>query len=385
MSGSVLLMSRADEQSLSALRSALREDGYELLAVTTVEDALQQARQAPPVALILDTDIQSASDLSLCHWLRTDPTTVAVKLLVTARTARQRLAALEAGADELLSAPLDWVEVRTRLRTMQVGNARLPSLEDFLAHTPDLILGGNPVDVLGNADLLSHDLKSPVTIIASSLELLKEYTQDRLHENDTEAEYELHLIDNALLASHRLLTLINDMIDLAKLEVDAFPLKRERFDLAALAREVVEQNGVAIAQKSITVTVQAPDSLPDVIGDRDMTARICNALLDNTLKFAHTDDRVILTLYAEGRYVILELVDHGRPIMPAYQDSIFERAIQWEARQQGSRTSVAMGLPFSRTAARRMDGDLTVRSDPTGSTTTFCLRLPGAETSSSPA
>ncbi len=379
MTGNVLLVTSQDAEDLLPLRAALREDGYSLWIVPDTETALQQARQDPPVAVILDIAIQSPADLTLCQWLRTDPSTVAVRLLVTAGSSEQRRAALAAGVDEFLSLPLDWVEVRTRLRTMRAGQSRQPSLEDFLAFTPDLVLGANPADILGNADLLSHDLKSPVGIITSSLELLRELIQDQVEAGHLDAEREQRLVDNALLASHRLLFLINDMIDLAKLEADAFPLVLEALDMAALIREVLEQNTPAMETKGISVTIQAPDGLPPASGDRALVQRLINALLDNTLKFSRAGDPVVATLHRQKEHIVLALTDHGRPILPAHQEAIFHRAVQWEAREQGGRTSVAMGLPFARAAARQMNGDLTASSNPADNTTTFCLRLPLAQ------
>ncbi len=375
MSGNVLLVSPLRAADLTPLREVLREDGYTLQTAADTETALQKARHEPPVAVILDADIQTDTDLLLLQWLRTDPTTVAVKLLVTADSSEQRLAALEAGADEFLTAPLDWVEVRARLRSMQAGQSRRPSLEDFLSYTPDLVLGANPVDILGNADLLSHDLKSPVGIVSSSLELLLELTRERSEENPSAAR-DQRLVENALQASRRLLFLIDDMIDLAKLEADAFPVTLEPLDMPALVRQVVTLNAAAIEARGITATVEAPPALPLASGDRTLVKRICNALLDNSLKFSGSDDRITWILTASDTHVAVTATDHGRPILPQYRDSIFERAVQWEARELGGRTSVAMGLPFARTAARRLNGDLTVSSRPADGTTSFSLYLP---------
>lgn len=376
MSGNVLLVSSLGAVGLAPLRKALRDDGYTLQVATDTKAALQMARQEPPVAVILDADIQTDSDLVLLQWLRTDPSTVAVKLLVTAATGEQRLAALEAGADEFLTAPLDWVEVHVRLRTMQAGHTRRPSLEDFLSYTPDLILGANPVDILGNADLLSHDLKSPVGIVSSSLELLRELTGERLNEDPAVLQRDLRLLENALHASQRLLFLIDDMIDLAKLEADAFPVSLEPLDLPPLIQRVLTLNMPAMESRGIRATVDVPPNLPKAMGDRSLVLRIYNALLDNSLKFSGSDGRISWALSADTAHVVTTVSDYGRPILPQYRDTIFERGVQWAARELGGRTSVAMGLPFARTAARRLSGNLTVCSKPAEGVTCFSLYLP---------
>jgi signal transduction histidine kinase len=375
LSGHVLLVSKRSAQSHTLLLQALRAEGYALQVATDTESALLQARQDPPVALILESDLTSQDDLALCQWLRTNPATVAVKMLVTARNTQQRLAAMEAGADELLTYPLDWVEVRARLRSLQAGQTRLPSLEDFLKHTPDLTLGGNAMDILGSADLLAHDLKSPLGIIVSSMEILRELAQDS-GLSDQAAERSMALRDGVLLAARRLNFLIDDMLDLAKLEVDAYPLRIEPIDLEWVVQNVLRANEAAIARKGINVSLEAPPDLPAASGDRDLVSRACNALLDVTLKFSNEGDLARWTLAVDGRFVTAALTDHGRPMLPEYREAIFGRGVQWEARQQGSRTSVAMGLPFARTVLRRMGGDLVTAGNPADKTTTFCLRLP---------
>lgn len=375
----VLLMTPADERSLAPLRRALRDAGYSLRLAPNAEVALEMARQNPPVAVIMDVDIQSKHDLLLCHWLRADPATASVKVLVTAPTSRQRLAALEAGADELLTSPLDWVETQTRLRTLQARPGGQPGPQDTSRPVPDLLPGADPADISDAIDMLNHDLNNPLGVVASSLELLREYAQDRWQENPQLSEQEMQLAENALLACRRLLFLINDMLDLTRIEAGVYPIRLEPLNLVEVAREVMAENTAAIAQKAIMITLEAADPLPPAVGDYGLLKRICNALLDNALKFTQAQDQVTFSVQAKDAHLELLVCDHGRPILPAYQHRIFERVGQWDARQQGSRTSVALELPFARMAARRMGGDLVAYSDPTSQTTTFCLVLPRAK------
>jgi len=379
MTGDVLLLTGQPPEALTTLRDALRGEGYTLAVARDLDTALQLARQRLPIAILIEATAQPETGYALCRWLRTDPATVAITILITACDNTQRLAALQAGADEFLSSPLDWLEIRTRLRTLAAGRKRMPSLDDFLSFMPDLALGANPVDVLGSADMLSHDLKSPVGVVASILELLKEYAQDRLNAGSALAEREMRLFEGALLACRRLTFLIDDMIDLAKIEVDAYPVQLTALDPNAVLREVLKINAATIARKGIPVTVEAPDTLPRVVGDYALLVRVCNALLDNALKFTTSQGRAMFSFEVDGDHLVIRLSDDGRPIAPEYDDAIFERGVQWEARQHGSRTSVGLGLPFARAAMRRMNGDLVAYSSPADKITVFSLYLPLAD------
>jgi signal transduction histidine kinase len=106
---------------------------------------------------------------------------------------------------------------------------------------------------------------------------------------------------------------------------------------------------------------------------------VCNALLDNALKFTTSQGRVMFSFEVDGDHLVIRLSDDGRPIAPEYDDAIFERGVQWEARQHGSRTSVGLGLPFARAAMRRMNGDLVAYSSPADKITVFSLYLPLAD------
>jgi signal transduction histidine kinase len=377
VTGSILLLTDSTPEALHTLREHLQHRDYTLTITHDMQSALQMARKNPPDALIVDMAFETRDDLALCQWLRTDPTTVAVRLLVAAASPHTRRAAIAAGADEVLVRPLDAEEIDIRLRTMQTGRTRLPDLETFLTHTPDLILGANPMDILGSADLLSHDLKSPIGIVISSLELLCDFASERVAQQLPDAEQELHLTENALLAARRQIRLINDMIDLAKIEVNAYPIHPQPLALPTILHNVITSQATAINRRGVQITLIAPpDDFPQALGDLALVQRISHALLENILKFTRSGDVAEVHFSATPDHIQVGFSDSGRPILPAHDRAIFDRSIQWEARQQGGRSSVAMGLPFARAAARHMNGDLRAHSSAADKRTTFCLELP---------
>ncbi|MFC1959243.1 ATP-binding protein [Chloroflexota bacterium] len=370
MSHILLVTAPPVDQQLCA---TLLETGYTLAVAHDCLSARQQAQNQPPQITILALDIQMEPAQTLCQWLKTR---TAAQVLVAASTAEQRSDALQCGADELVGHPLETVEVQHRLHTLQaIANVYTPAP----AVKTNPLLGAETTEILGNVDLLSHDLKSPLGIIVSSLELVREFQRNNVDANNPDAALEARLSENSLLASHRLLNLIDDMIDLAKLEVNAYPLTLHPVDLPSLVQHVLNTNAIAIQHKGITIETTYPDSFPEVNGEAGLINRIVTALLDNTLKFTTESQQATITFTTQGNAAFLQLSDTGRPILPDYAAAIFGRSGQWEARQKGGRSSVALGLPFAHAAAQLMNGDLTASTDLTTRTTTFVLRLPLTE------
>jgi signal transduction histidine kinase len=375
LNASILLVSKRSRQTHHLLRQALRADGYGLNVVGDIETALTEARQNPPIALILESELTGQDDLALCQWLRTDPATIAVQMLVTTRTSQQRLAALEAGADELLTYPLDWVEVRTRLRSLRVEQSRLPSLEDFLHHTPDLALGANPVDILGSADLLAHDLKSPLGIIVSSAEMLRDLAEERLPPDQVALDRQSMMLENILQAARRETFLINDMLDLAKLEIDAYPIRQEPVDLELVAHTTVQANAAAIERKNVHLTVNASPDLPAASGDRELIGRVFNVLLDTALKFASGGDTVVWTLADSGGRSPPRCRSRPSPA-PGVCRAHLRAECPVGSPPAGQPDQRGDGPALCARALRRMGGNLTASSILCDNSTTFLLRLP---------
>jgi two-component system sensor histidine kinase VicK len=235
-----------------------------------------------------------------------------------------------------------------------------------------IFLGRTRADVLGTAALLGHDLKSPISMIISTLEVLVS-----IYESDESMASSLRLLRGALSAAYRQLNMIGDWLDLARLELNAYELEIEETDFGQLIRDCLQAEDYAITIKKLRLEVDIPkDSLFLVKADANLLRRVVSALVDNTIKFTIRDDVLKVGVRSEGDKIIAEFSDNGRPIFPGFEQQVMERAPQWEARQAGTRTSVSMGLPFVHAVALAHGGDFTAKSDQTTGLTTFTFSLP---------
>ncbi|MEO8606425.1 MAG: HAMP domain-containing sensor histidine kinase [Chloroflexota bacterium] len=234
-----------------------------------------------------------------------------------------------------------------------------------------IILGSTVEDIVGTAWLLGHDLKSPVALIISAMEVIIATTEDDEHMASI-----MPLLRGALAAANRQHNMVGDMLDLARLETANYELERSQTDVAAIIRDTIATEDYAISTKKLKLELEIPDSPLMANVDAYLVGRVVNALVDNAVKFTVRDDVLNVRVQRVADNIEISFTDNGRAIFPDFEQQIVERAPQWDKRQAGSRTSVGMGLPFSNAVARAHGGSFTAKTDPTTKKTSFTITLP---------
>ncbi|MEP6984226.1 MAG: HAMP domain-containing sensor histidine kinase [Chloroflexota bacterium] len=237
------------------------------------------------------------------------------------------------------------------------------------------LLGNGVKDITGTTWLLGHDLKSPTAIIISTLEMVI-----ALHEDDDDMAHTVRLLKGALVAARREYNMVCDLLDLARFELGQYQLDRETADVGALLQQALEEDAYSIEIKKIRVETDiASDEglITDV--DIELLGRVFSTLIDNTIKFTVRDDLLKITAKRIGKMIELLFIDTGRPIFPEFEQSLIERAPQWENRQAGSRSSVGMGIPFANAVIKAHGGIFSAKSDTATGFTTFRITLPVLE------
>lgn len=220
--------------------------------------------------------------------------------------------------------------------------------------------------------LVGHDLRSPVTVIISGLQVLIS-----LYEAEPEMAGLVDVLRGALYAATREIHLVTDLLDLKRLEMNTYPLKMQEVDLVGLLRDVLQDEAYALATKKLKVEVALPehDSLW-VSVEAELVKRMFAAMLDNVMKFITRDDTLKITMWAENGSVITTFRDTGRLIQPGFNEAFLKRAPRWDDRVAGTRTGVGLGMPFTYHAALAQGGMFSAVSDPDTGLTTLTLTFP---------
>ena len=213
---------------------------------------------------------------------------------------------------------------------------------------------------------MSHELRTPLNAIVGFSELLAD---DTLHPLSEQQSFHLTFVRRA--ADH-LLRLIDDVLDLSKIEAGRFKLSPEPLRVAAILPEVLSTLGPLAAQKGIALHSAVPDGLP-VFADRLHFKQILFNLLSNAVKFTPGGGTVTVHAASAGASTLLSIANTGSPIDPADHETIFDE-FQQAARGE-ARGGTGLGLAIVRRLVEHHGGKVWVESSP-GAETTFVVLLP---------
>lgn len=225
-------------------------------------------------------------------------------------------------------------------------------------------------------ELMVHDLRNPLTVLVSTLELIQVTASQSLSADLVE------LVKNARRSGTVMAGLISDMLDIARLEAGQLTLKPQRLDAAAMLHDAAAQAKVPAEQLRLNVEVAVNGSLPEIEGDQQLIQRVLANLVGNAI--AHTPPGGTITLAARPEpagQITFSVRDTGYGIPPDQQQRIFEKFAQVE-RGGTRRRGTGLGLTFCRMAVNAHGGRIWVESTPgEGSTFAFTLavKLPEAQ------
>ncbi|HEY0018049.1 MAG TPA: hybrid sensor histidine kinase/response regulator [Longimicrobium sp.] len=212
---------------------------------------------------------------------------------------------------------------------------------------------------------MSHELRTPINAILGYGDLLLEGVYGDLSEKQSGA------LDRVVRSGHHLLELVNDVLDISKMEAGKLEMMPEPVPLGALLREIAATVELQARERGLALELRLDDDVT-VVTDPGRVRQIVLNLLSNAVKF--TDEgavRVVLSSF--GRWAEVRVEDTGGGIDAADQERVFQEFEQ--APSAAGRGGTGLGLPISRRLAGLLGGSLALRSTP-GEGSTFTLRLP---------
>ena len=253
---------------------------------------------------------------------------------------------------------------------------RSAEMQDLLAHEKETVRRLHEINQM-KADFVStasHELRTPLTSILGLTATLR-----RPQVADS-PEMRSEFVDRIEEQGHRLLRLIEQLLEAAGLEHRRYPVNLDPVKLPALVREVV--NGIPHDPERVRVDV--PDSLPPLVTDRDKVARILRNLIDNALKYSPRTTTVDVGAETRGSSVSLWVEDRGIGMTPEEASHAFDPFYQADSGMTRHAFGVGLGLHLVKLLASAVGGRVDVRTEP-GVGSRFTLTLPaGARPASSP-
>jgi signal transduction histidine kinase len=218
---------------------------------------------------------------------------------------------------------------------------------------------------------VTHELRTPLTSIRAMAEIL----QARPH---LDVERRMHFVSVIVKESERLTRLINQVLDLAKLESGAADWHSGDVDLRALIEQAVASTAELCRESGVRVAVELPAEVPRVRSDGDRLTQVLLNLLSNAAKFSSAGrGEVTVRLSSEPEALRVDVADNGPGIAPEHQQAIFEKFRQVGDTLTAKPQGTGLGLPISRQIVQRLGGRLWVQSVP-GAGATFSFTVPFA-------
>ena len=214
--------------------------------------------------------------------------------------------------------------------------------------------------------MASHELKTPITSLKGFLNLL----QRRLATHEDEKE--LHYLARMNAQIHKLTKLINDLLDISKMQTGQLVYREERFDLDALVQEIVENIQGTTQTHHLLLQGEAP---AEAFGDRDRIGQVLINLLNNAIKYSPQASRVEVRIAKDHNKALVSVQDFGIGIAKELQQKIFERFYQIADPEERTYTGLGIGLYISLEIVKRHGGQLWVESKK-GEGATFHFTLP---------
>lgn len=265
------------------------------------------------------------------------------------------------------------VGVFTDITEAKARETELGEMVDRLAEARDVAMKATQTKSQFLANM-SHELRTPLNAVIGITEMLEE---DAIEDDDEDMIEPLQRISRA---GKHLLKLINDILDLSKIEAGKMELHVESFDLAAVVRDCVDMASPLASPNGNKIDVSLPDDLPPMTSDVTRVRQVVFNLLSNACKFTENGTIGITVTQAKDDIVKIDVSDTGIGMSPEQLERLFSDFSQADSSTTRKYGGTGLGLAISQRFCRMMGGDVTVESTP-GTGSVFHVSLPREITS----
>ncbi len=305
--------------------------------------------------ILLDLGLPDAQGLAAIKFVRAAAPQIPLVVLTGMDDDVLAMRSLQEGAQDYLVK--GQVESRGLLRALRYAaeRKRLEKLKDEFVAT------------------ISHELRTPLTSISGSLALLAGGVGGTMPDGAT------RLLRIAHSNCERLVRLVNDILDMEKLESGRLIFHLSKVEVRPLLEQAVKANQGFAESHGVRVRIGTGSiATVHVRADADRLSQVMTNLLSNAIKFSARDEEVVVTIGTEVDLVRISVQDHGSGIPTEFRSRIFERFAQADATDAREKGGTGLGLAIVKQIMDRLSGEVSF-VDASGGGTIFSIELPNWE------
>lgn len=369
-----------DEESIRELiPSIFSGDEYKVVAVKDAQAGMDMLTDGIFQVALVDIKMPGIDGIEVLKQIKAIKPDVEVLIITGHATMEQAIQALKNDASDFILKPFDNEEIRLtvekalRNHELKVENRRLIK---ELSEEKDRLLKMNEklreLDQMKSSfvSTVSHELRTPLTIINSTVNNMLDGVVGEV------PEYHIKWLSKIKNNTHRLNSLIEDILDISRLESGKVDMRRGKIDIVALVRKV-NTDVLPLAQKNgITLSIHMPESLPKIDANLGRIEQVITNLITNALKFTPSQGSINVSVSRKGSFIFVEVKDSGVGIPKESLQIIFDRFRQVSTTHDAQTKGIGLGLAIAKEIIAQHSGRIWAESEPgKGSTFTFTLPL----------